>query len=279
MRDESAEARGEPSGDEVIIEEGRRNTSQVERESAARRADPKDRAEPKERDADTETIRSSALAAFFHGNDTWSPGLPELDWNEPIHALRTLQRYLVSQTQGDIEYYLRRKRTAKRWTYFFRGMAVLLGSAATLTPAIIGLLSNVEDIARWAPLSTILAALAAAMLGIDRFFGFSSGWMRFVWTAIDLENRLDDFEMDWAAIEYELSRGPIDQDTILKHLQWMKAFRHAIDGRIKRETGQWIKEFRGRVEEENRTIRPLPSTPLSTQGAPATVAGETTPKG
>src|SRR5260370_24769936 len=41
--------------------------------------------------------------------------------------------------------------------------------------------------------------LAAAFLAFDKYFGYSTGWMRYITTAMSLETTLRNFRLDWAS--------------------------------------------------------------------------------
>jgi hypothetical protein len=46
----------------------------------------------------------------------------------------------------------------------------------------------------------LLIALAGGCVALDRFFGYSSGRIRYTTTALALEKSLDEFRLEWAAI-------------------------------------------------------------------------------
>lgn len=50
----------------------------------------------------------------------------------------------------------------------------------------------------------IFLALAAGCVAMDKFFGFSSNWMRFMTTSLALQRHLAEFEMDWNILWLEI---------------------------------------------------------------------------
>ncbi len=87
-------------------------------------------------------------------------------------------------------------------------------------------------------------ALAAALVALDRFYGFTSSWTRYLATAQDLKQALDEFRFYW---EYERLRWtdgrPSDEQTT-EALARFKGFVSQVNQIVRQETNAWIAEFR-----------------------------------
>jgi hypothetical protein len=88
-------------------------------------------------------------------------------------------------------------------------------TAAGLVPIIIQLVKNAG--ANWAkgfdsgPLASLFVGIAAALLGLDKAFGYSSGWTRYVLTGTSMTKLLQEFRMDWLALSAAAAGAPNEE--------------------------------------------------------------------
>jgi hypothetical protein len=85
------------------------------------------------------------------------------------------------------------------------------------------------------------------MLTLDNFYGFSSGWVRYMLAELDAQEALDDFRMDWAIASNATTDpggNPAGSDKLLPLL---KAFLNRLNALIQGETKQWAAEFQQSV--------------------------------
>jgi hypothetical protein len=57
--------------------------------------------------------------------------------------------------------------------------------------------------------SSLFLGVAAALIGLDKTFGYSSGWARYVLTATNIRKSLEDFRLDWAELMAKAGNPPI----------------------------------------------------------------------
>ena len=121
-----------------------------------------------------------------------------LDWSEAARAasLETLVDRVRGQCQKAIDWYVTAKIPKKRVAAWLRGLIILLTSLAGLLAVLVPILDDPPFVLPPASIS-IVAALSAAFLGIDRFFGFSRGWIRYVQTELKLRTALNAFHLAW----------------------------------------------------------------------------------
>lgn len=62
-------------------------------------------------------------------------------------------------------------------------------------------LSMIAQIARFKGIdrvwASIVLGIAAGLVMLDRFFGFSTAWVRYISTELHLRQILDEFRLDW----------------------------------------------------------------------------------
>jgi hypothetical protein len=112
-------------------------------------------------------------------------------------------------------------------------------TAAGLVPIIIQLVKNAG--ANWAkgfdsgPLASLFVGIAAALLGLDKAFGYSSGWTRYVLTGTSMTKLLQEFRMDWLALSTAAAGAP-NEERQAAMIQRAKEFVSTIQGMIAQET-------------------------------------------
>src|SRR5262249_40799967 len=96
--------------------------------------------------------------------------------------------------------------------------------------------------------------LAAALLGLDKAFGYSSGWTRYVLTATAMTKLLHEFRMDWLAQSAASAVPPApEQQSAL--IQRAKEFVSAIQGMVAQETKDWATEFQSNMAQMEKDLK------------------------
>jgi hypothetical protein len=80
-------------------------------------------------------------------------------------------------------------------------------------------------------------ALAGIIVMCDKYFGLSTGWMRFIETKLKLEEALKAFYLDWAELS---ARKAGEAEMITK----MKGFVLQVESLVSHESALWIREFK-----------------------------------
>ena len=159
---------------------------------------------------------------------------------------------LVGRKRFDssIRYYDESIPQARRFAKGLRAVALGAGVLASLVPLIVSLVFSVwfadraQQAKDWIGLSAILAIVALGLVGIDRLFGFSSGWMRFMSITLDLRARQSAYLIAWARERHRAGANP-DDEHLLVCLDLLATSLSGIDDLVRAETQAWIAEFRG----------------------------------
>jgi SMODS and SLOG-associating 2TM effector domain 2 len=168
-----------------------------------------------------------------------TPRFPELDWSADDHRapLDALYEYAVATAHQARQWYVDRHEAKRRWGRTLRLFAILMGVIAVIVPILAQLWSEVPP-----GLSTVAIALGAVFISLDRFFGASAGWMRFIQAEQRLTERLSRFEFDWAAIQLA-STDPTDSAALSAHLDLVRGLVEDVQRIVADETSMWIEEF------------------------------------
>ena len=186
----------------------------------------------------------------------------DLKWTTPADVQKSivkLYQYAEATANDSIEWY-RRKKRPKAWaSQVLRFLAIILTTIGGLTPIISALGGSTVQLPQ--PISNLnvghlgylFLGLAAASVAFDRFFGFSSGWMRYITTKMTLEKMLSEFRMDWAMMVAKLGEKSPTTDQVQLMIQRIKEFLVAINTHVEQETLTWVSEFKTNLAEIEKT--------------------------
>jgi hypothetical protein len=177
--------------------------------------------------------------------------LLNLSWKEPDLevSLAVLRRYVESEAQRQIDWYLSKKARKAHASATLRFVGIVLFVAGGLVPIVKATLPNVT---RSLPFDFgqagyLLIAVAAGGAALDRFFGYSTGWIRYITAALAIEKSLEEFRMEWARNLAKLHGGPPNAAQLDRLLLTCETFSLAIRSQVEQETKAWVVEFQGNM--------------------------------
>jgi hypothetical protein len=194
--------------------------------------------------------------------------------------LGKIYNFAVENAEKNIKWYTLAAVPNKRNGRAFRFLAILFVAVAGIVPLVITALPDGVISSKLVDISYIFIGIAAFLIGVDKFFGFSSSWMRYITTQMALETLLAKFRYDWA-IESVKAGDKLDADACKPLLIIVKNFAADVQSKMENETAQWATELRNnltdaekktdastsKVENMPPIITNLTSTPSSPQPA------------
>lgn len=166
------------------------------------------------------------LRIWRHRQLSMALPFPLLDWSDEKKALQQLYDYAVQLANGTIDWYIRHRFWKKFWSRFLRFFSFLLVIAAGFASLlkifsadieqkvlgfILGRLSvdcHCTDTSAFAvEVALVLIGLAGGFNLVDRLAGLSSGWMRYVSTAMVLDKELVKFQFEWTRLELKARKA------------------------------------------------------------------------
>src|SRR5580765_3954041 len=128
--------------------------------------------------------------------------MPNWDLDRPLESLAEIHSYVIKEAAKSIDWYWARKVWKSRSSQTIRFLFWLLAAIGGVLPIIGKLFEkffqrhqlNVID-GLWA---SLFLGVAAALLGLDKTFGFSRGWARYVLAASNIRKGLEEFRLEWA---------------------------------------------------------------------------------
>jgi hypothetical protein len=147
--------------------------------------------------------------------------------------------------------------------------AIAMGVAATVVPTVLTMVAGVRDgsfLQRWVPISGVLAVTAALLVVIDKFAGYSTGWMRYIAADQEIRSRHEQFELTWAKTRAELT-DPVPLEKLTTAVDLIAGFVAMINEVVKQETQAWIAEFKGVLADLDKTATEARTQALAAAGA------------
>jgi low affinity Fe/Cu permease len=196
--------------------------------------------------------------------------LPNLSWNNDAdteQSLEALRQYVEAVAQRQLDWYSRAKKLKSVISRALRMAAIFLFALGGLVPI---LKAAAPQWAQSLPFDFgqtgyLAIALAASCLGLDRFFGFSSGWIRYITTALAIERSREEFRLEWVDL---MAKGGEARTT--KLIQASKTFLLAMFSQVEHETQAWVAEFQSNLAQLEKDL----AQRASEVKARATTAGE-----
>jgi hypothetical protein len=160
--------------------------------------------------------------------------------------LQELYLRIVEKGHEAMRWYARQKEGNKQWGRRFRVVALLLGALASITPIIVQMFPPDQGYQKWSVLASIFAALGATCVGLDRYSGASSGWMRYVSSYQEISSRMETLQFGWARLALS-SPGLSKEQRLTALLDLLQGFILSVNEVIKQETQEWMAEFKGNL--------------------------------
>jgi hypothetical protein len=171
---------------------------------------------------------------------------PELAWGEADLAtsLEAVYHWVEGEGIRAAAWYLQEKKPKARWSRLLRIVAILFATAGAALPFVAANTGRIGF--EW---GYVMLACAAGAVAMDRFFGFSTAWMRYMTAELAIQQRLRDLQFEWTRLLLDRGTrtvGAHDASTVLEMLAVAAA---DIQGEIRRETAAWADEFQSNIGE------------------------------
>lgn len=177
--------------------------------------------------------------------------IPKWNPQDPENSLRDIFRYVVDEAGKSTDWYWRAKRSKASTSQVIRFLALVLTAVGGLLPVIANLIGSTGlNNGLWA---SLMVGIAAALFGLDKAFGYSSGWARYVLTATNIKKALEEFRMEWA--ELRAKAGPtLTIDNVAPMIARARQFRSDVEALVLQETKDWVSEFQNSIAQMEKDI-------------------------
>jgi len=184
-------------------------------------------------------------------------GLPVLDWTaeQARSSADQVAAMALEYATTSVEWYLGRKGGKRLGARIARLSAILFVLAAGLVP-LFGQIWSTNGKPDINPLwSAIALVLAAGAVGIDRFFGFSAAYIRYLTAGMKLQRVVQDFNLEWQMRRAALTGADPTPAQVQDALDGCRKFLSSVDEVIQAETEGWVQEFTTALAEIDKSTR------------------------
>lgn len=191
--------------------------------------------------------------------DAKRPDLDELDWapERRSESLSRIYDHAVGLAGAQERWYANARRRNRRWAQALRVASILLGGVAAVIPILAEIYTTDGKPVIPAGWAAIAIAAAVTLVGLDRFFGFSAAWMRFMAAELRITRLRHDFAYAWQSARAATSMPPGD-DVVNEAVKLAHDFVVGIDDAVAEETGAWIVEFRSTLTTTEQKLKHTP---------------------
>lgn len=198
--------------------------------------------------------------------DIRAASIPVLTWDPASRtaSLQALVNHSAERAEEVTEWYLDAKRAKRVWAMSLRFFAILMTAAAGILPILQQIYSSPNAPPAIQPAwASVLVALAVLLIGLDRFFGFSSAWIRYITADLQLKQAREAFEIDWQAALASYGANPPSDEQVRAAIALIRAFVEQVNGIVLTETSKWVAEFQEALRQAEEAAKaPLASPPL-----------------
>jgi len=175
-------------------------------------------------------------------------------------ALERLVAGASARATEAVSWYLSAKRGKARWARLLRVAAIFGVAAAGVIPVVVTLIHREDGSqlfnAAWA---SIAIAGSAFCVALDRFFGFSTAWIRYMTTELEIQRQLHAFQYDGQFDRVGWADGRPTAEQFAQTLGRCKGFVQEIDKLIQQETNLWVVEFQDALKQVDEASRAKPA--------------------
>ncbi len=186
---------------------------------------------------------------------------PNWDPARPMESLKEIHDYAIDQAIKSTDWYWKHKGAKAFFSQVVRFFAWILAAVSGILPIVASLIYSADQKSTWqSPLiPSLLLGIAAALLGLDKAFGYSTGWARYVLTATNIRKILEQFRLDWAELMAQSGisgqgNNPITATQVAPLIECAKQFRIEVENQVLQETKDWITEFQTNTAQMEKDI-------------------------
>ncbi|HEX3048734.1 MAG TPA: SLATT domain-containing protein [Bacillota bacterium] len=181
---------------------------------------------------------------------------PGWDALKPNESLNSVYRWAIAKAEERILWYSEKRKIKRTGSQLIRGFVALFIAIGALCPLVdaTGVFGGPEHKIAFSQWGYLSLAMAAAIFGFDRFFGLSTGWMRFIVTQMSIDRTLKEFQHDWIILSAQQVPCSANNNYLIP-LQRVKDFTLQVENLAKQETDSWVIEFQSNISHLEKILK------------------------
>ncbi len=191
--------------------------------------------------------------------------MSKYEWDEQnaLNSLSEVISTVCEKADEQVEWYVRMKGRKRLWARFLRMGTILLVAAAGVLPILLQIFTTAGKAPFSPAWASVLLSIGVLFIAIDRFFGFSTSWIRYITAQLQIKQIRESFELDWQVARASFGGKPPSTEQVLSVLASAKAFLEKVNEIVASETAKWIAEFMEalkQIEEKAKAGGSVPQT-------------------
>ena len=178
------------------------------------------------------------------------PILPKLD---SFKAIQEHYKTVLAEAHQQKKWYIDKSVNKKKWSKAIRILAIAMIGIGSICPLIEATdVIHSFNLGQW---GYVGFAIAAIFIGFDRFFGMSSGWIRYRLTIMSIDRTITEFEYSWTTRMTKLGDRELSDEQLIELTTSLQDFVLKITDVIRHETENWAREFETNLAELQRIVK------------------------
>lgn len=175
----------------------------------------------------------------------------QLDWSPERVAgsLEAIRKAVNSRATDLYDSYNLAIRSKRRWAKVLRTGAMVLSAAAGIWLLLSAKFYENGTHLYWSPLwAAVTLAVAAGLIPVDNFYGFTKSWMRYSRVTRELAFYIDAWQLDWELLACSLGDGK-DTGKVERAIRTARTFSKTVDKIVIDENREWMADMKKSLEE------------------------------
>ena len=166
--------------------------------------------------------------------------------------LDSIKKDAIKLSEKERNWYVRHAQKKKITSKSLRVLAIIFIGLGTLCPLIEStrVLDGVLELSRW---GYVAFGIGGLFIGYDKFFGMSSGWIRYTLAIMEMNKATTQFDFDWKIKLAEIDEEELNKEQTISFLDLTKIYLNKISNIIHEETKNWAIEFESSLSELRKT--------------------------
>ncbi|NOS88260.1 MAG: SLATT domain-containing protein [Methylococcaceae bacterium] len=186
------------------------------------------------------------------GGDLQAANSAELYWDDQNRkqSVDVVFKRAEDHALNAIDWYLYAKANKRKCAQTLRLGTIAASAIAGLLPLLSQIFQN--QLSSLSPAwTTIALGVAGVLMAIDKFFGCSNAWMRFIATEHRIRQALHEFQMDYDIAQASWAENLPTAEQAQAMLARCKTFISQVDAFILQETNEWLTEFQNAIKQKD----------------------------
>ena len=190
------------------------------------------------------------------------------DWSGEVTThLERLRAYAEGKIHDELGWYYRKKKGRSVTSQMLRFAAVAFSVLGGLVPLLMSVFASRPswewlkpfESVQFGQLGYLFLAVAGGLFLLDKYFGYSTGWMRYIVAMQAIEKAREMFRLDWAALSRALSKAdpgtPAYEEAVGRMIQRVRAAIVEVKEHSEKETQAWILEFQTNLAQFEKDLK------------------------